>query len=85
MLYATEWCGYCAKARQFFAENHIPYQELDVEKSELGQREYQKLGGGGVPIIVINETKVIRGFDPETIIEALQPDALTRSNPQPTP
>jgi len=71
VLYATTWCGYCAKARRFFAENHIPYQELDVENSDEGRKAYQRLGGGGVPIIVINGSQVIRGFDPEAIAEAL--------------
>jgi len=71
MLYATSWCGYCAKTRRFFAENHIPYQELDVERTELGRKAYEALGAGGVPIIVVNETQVIRGFDPDAIIEAL--------------
>jgi len=73
VLYATDWCGYCAKTRRFFADNHIPYQELDVEHSELGRKEYQKLGGGGVPVIVVNDSTVIRGYDPEAIVEALRP------------
>jgi mycoredoxin len=71
LLYATQWCGYCAKARKFFATNHIPYTELDVENSEQGRIGYQKLGAGGVPIIVINQSTVIRGFDPEAINMAL--------------
>lgn len=73
VLYATDWCGYCAKTRRFFAENHIPYQELDVERSETGRKEYAQLGGGSVPIIVVNGSKVIRGYDPEAILEALSP------------
>ncbi len=76
VLYATQWCGYCAKTRKFFARNSIPYQELDVEKSEQGRIDYQKFGGGGVPIIVLNGSTVIRGFDPEAIQEALQQKTL---------
>ncbi len=71
VLYATQWCGYCAKARKYFAKNQIRYQELDVETSEQGRIAYQKMGGGGVPIIVVNGSTVIRGFDPEAIEEAL--------------
>ncbi len=71
VLYATQWCGYCAKTRKFFAKKHIAYKELDVENSEQGRIGYEKLGGGGVPIIVVNGSTVIRGYDPEAINEAL--------------
>jgi glutaredoxin len=71
VLYATTWCGYCAKTRKFFAENQIAYQELDVENSDLGRRGYEALGGGGVPIVVVGDATVIRGYDPDAIGEAL--------------
>jgi len=72
VLYATSWCGYCAKTREFFAENHIAYQELNVEDAGEGQRRYEKLGGGGIPIIVIDDTKVIHGYNPAGISQALE-------------
>ena len=71
VLYATTWCGYCAKTRRFFAKMHIAYKELDVENSEQGRIGYQRLGAGGVPIIVVNGSTVIRGYDPVAINEAL--------------
>jgi glutaredoxin len=72
VLYATSWCGYCAKTRTFFAENNIPYVEVNVEEAGDGQREYQKLGGNGVPIVVVNEKTVIHGYNPEGIKLALE-------------
>ena len=33
VLYATEWCGYCKKAREFFKQNNIAYVKYDIEKS----------------------------------------------------
>lgn len=71
VLYSTQWCGYCAKTRKFFAKNHIAYKELDVETSAQGRADYQRLGANGVPIIVVNGSTVIRGYDPESINEAL--------------
>jgi len=71
VLYATDWCGYCAKTREFFAENHIAYQELNVEDAGEGARGYQRLGGGGVPIVVVNDATVIRGYAPAAINQAL--------------
>lgn len=71
VLYATQWCGYCAKTRTFFAEHRIDYQELDVERSEAGRAGYESFGGGGVPLVVINGEAVIRGYRPDAILAAL--------------
>jgi glutaredoxin len=71
VLYSTTWCGYCAKTRQYFAENNIKYTDLDVEHSEQGRKDYERLGGNGIPIVVINKETVIHGYSPEKIIEAL--------------
>ena len=71
VLYATEWCGYCAKTRELFAKHGVDYVELDVERSEEGRRGHAGLGGGGVPVVVINDQTVIRGYRPDAILRAL--------------
>ena len=71
VLYATEWCGYCAKTRVFFADKGIDYEEFDVERSAEGRSGYERLGRGGVPIVVINDEAVIRGYRPDAILAAL--------------
>ncbi len=68
-LYATAWCGYCAKTRAFFEANAIPYREWDVERSAEGRRAFQALGGRGVPLVVVRGT-VIAGYDPEGVLAA---------------
>lgn len=70
VLYATEWCGYCARTREFFNERNIPFREYDIEKSAEGEAQYEKLGGNGVPVIVINNN-VIHGFDEGALNNAL--------------
>ena len=70
VLYATKWCGYCAKTREYFKARKVPYKEYDVENSAEGQAQYEKLGIDGVPVIVINGV-VIQGYDPEGIDKAL--------------
>lgn len=74
VLYSTTWCGYCAKTRQYFAENNISYIDLDVETSEQGRTEYQRMGGNGVPIVVVNNDTVIHGYAPDEINAALNGD-----------
>ncbi|MDD0841535.1 glutaredoxin family protein [Pseudomonas sp. Gutcm_11s] len=71
VLYATAWCGYCAKTRSFLAEQGIPYTEFDIEKSSEGRRAYDALGGRGFPLMTIGDT-VLRGYNPEGIKAALR-------------
>lgn len=71
VMYSTQSCGYCAKARRLFKQMNIVYEERDVEKSQAIAKEFKKLGGRGVPLIVIGEN-VIKGYSRERIIELLK-------------
>lgn len=64
VMYATEWCPYCRKARRYFRKNRIPFVEYDVEKSERRMREFKRLGGTGYPLILIGKRKM-QGFSAE--------------------
>ena len=70
-LYATEWCGYCQKTREFFADNDIEYVEYDIEKSAEKNQEYKELGGRGVPLVNVGGT-IIHGFDRNSIRAAIR-------------
>lgn len=72
VMYATSWCPYCAKARRFFASHGIPYTEYDIELDSRAHVEYQRVGGGGVPIILVGE-QVVHGFDERRLRRALEP------------
>jgi glutaredoxin len=61
-MYATATCGYCAKARAYFAEHGVSYEERDIEKSEQAAAEWKANGGVGTPLILIGKAK-INGFD----------------------
>ena len=71
VLYTTTWCGYCAKTRKYLAENNIKYTDFDVEHSEKGRKDYERLGRNGIPIVVINGKTFIHGYSPKKISEAL--------------
>lgn len=62
VMYATAWCPYCQKAREFFAANNIAYTEYDIEKDSRAYQHYQSLGGRGIPLIYIDEQR-LSGFD----------------------
>lgn len=64
ILYMTDWCGWCRKTRALLQEIEADFEEVDIEKSEEGRREYeQKSGGrGGIPLLDIDGT-IVRGYD----------------------
>ncbi len=68
VLYATSWCGYCDKIRALLKKNNIPYHEYDINRSDVGNRQFERLGGGGVPVMLIDGT-VVRGYSPGKILE----------------
>ncbi|MDM8347503.1 glutaredoxin family protein [Pseudomonas sp. sp1636] len=63
VLYATQWCGYCAKTRALLAEEGIAYREVDIEQSRAGQAAFQALGGRGVPLLDVRG-EIIHGYNP---------------------
>lgn len=71
VIYTTSHCGYCVKAKQYLSQKGVGYQEMNVESSQSAQDEFRKLGGNGVPLIVIGD-KRIHGFSPGEIDAALQ-------------
>ncbi len=70
VMYGTSWCGYCAKARALFEEQGVAYYEYDIEQSAVGEEQYNLLGGGGVPLMIVNN-QVIQGFKKKRILKAL--------------
>lgn len=62
VLYGAVWCGYCEQTRQLLAAHNVNYCEYDIERSAEGFRQYESLGGGGVPLMLFNG-EVIRGYN----------------------
>lgn len=61
VMYSTSWCGYCKKARIYMKSKSIPFKEYDIEKSAKARRDYDKLNGRGVPVLLIGN-KRMNGF-----------------------
>lgn len=62
VMYATAWCPYCAKARAYFKRTNTSYVEHDIERSADAHAEFKRLGGRGVPLILVGGEK-LRGFN----------------------
>lgn len=62
VMYSAEWCGVCKRAKRYFEANKISFIEYDIDKSRKAKREFQKLQGKGVPLILVGDYKMA-GFD----------------------
>lgn len=62
VMYGTRWCGYCKKARAYFAARQLAFTDLDVETDPGAKAAFERLGGRGVPVILVGDTR-INGFN----------------------
>lgn len=71
VLYGTQTCPFCAKARAYFKEKGIAYADLDVGTPGESREEFKKLGGRSVPLLLIGDRR-IDGFNASVIKAALK-------------
>ncbi len=62
IMYSATWCGVCKTAKKYFKNQGIPFREYDIEKSAKGRKDFKRLRGKGVPVILIGEQRM-DGFD----------------------
>ena len=62
---------FCDTAKGYLSQKGIEFQEKDVAQDPNALTELKKLGYMTTPVIVI-DSSVIVGFDPEKIDRALQ-------------
>lgn len=63
VMYSASWCGVCKRAMAYFKAKDIPYQDYDVENSAKGRADFKRLGGRGVPIILVGDARM-NGYSP---------------------
>ena len=70
IMYGTSSCPACKMARAYFYQHDIPYVEHDIEWSSKAKRQFRKLGGRGVPLILIGNEKFM-GWNQFVVAQAL--------------
>ena len=70
VMYGTSSCPACKMARAYFYQHDIPYVEHDIEWSSKAKRQFRKLGGRGVPLILIGNEKFM-GWNQFVVAQAL--------------
>jgi glutaredoxin-like YruB-family protein len=77
-IYSAKWCGVCKRAKKYMQERNIKFRELDIEKDSTAKREFRKLNGRGVPVILVGRQRM-NGFSPaklESMLEEVRSGAL---------
>ncbi len=71
-IYTTPTCPWCKKTKEFFKENNVEYEEIDVTTNQEAQKEMiDKSGQMGVPVIEV-DGEIIVGYDVEKLKKALK-------------
>ena len=71
-VYTTPTCPWCKKTKEFFKENNVEYEEIDVAGNQEAAKEMiDKSGQMGVPVIDI-DGQLIVGYDIDKIKKALK-------------
>ncbi|HKJ76656.1 MAG TPA: glutaredoxin domain-containing protein [Gammaproteobacteria bacterium] len=65
VLYGTDWCPHCKRARAYFKANGIPFTDYDIEKNARADRAYDRLGGESIPLIVVGD-RTMTGFSADS-------------------
>lgn len=66
VMYGTDWCPVCTKARSYFDDEGIDYVELNPEKNQNAFELYSELDANGYPVIVIGNRRIF-GLDTKEI------------------
>lgn len=71
IIYSTQLCPWCHRAKEFLEENNIDYVEIDVSSDQKKAEEMiKKSGQMGVPVLDING-QIVVGFDVDRIRKLL--------------
>jgi len=80
VMYATNWCGVCRRARQYFQQEGISFVEHNVDQDAVARAEYLRLNPRrSVPTIKVGD-EVIVGFSAQAVNRALDSAARSRFN-----
>jgi glutaredoxin len=71
VMYTTQWCPSCYRARQYFKRHSVNYIEYDIEASAENLAKFRDLGGTGIPLILVGDRRLL-GFSPRSFDELLK-------------
>jgi glutaredoxin-like protein len=60
MMYSTEWCGDCKRAKSFFDEYQVQYEDINIEEDPNGAAFVRTLNNGQriIPTIIFPDGEI---------------------------
>jgi len=60
-MYGTLWCSDCKRAKQFFGEQRVQYEFVDIDANADGMRIVEEANGGKdiIPTIIFDDGSVL--------------------------
>jgi glutaredoxin-like YruB-family protein len=72
IVYSTPTCPYCIYAKDYFKQNNVPFEDIDVTQDRSKAKEMiEKSGQMGVPVIDI-DGNILVGFQPDAFESLLK-------------
>lgn len=62
LIYSTARCPKCREVKQYLQSKKISFVEFDVEKNRRAAKEFARLNGRGVPVLIVGNTRM-DGFE----------------------
>lgn len=61
IVYSTKWCPDCKRAKTFFGEHRVQYENVDIEENPAGVEFVEKLNNGKriIPTIIFPDGKIL--------------------------
>jgi len=72
LMFSTNWCPVCARARKFFQANGLAFVDRDVDADPAASAELKRRSGGkAIPLIDIDGQQLEPGFSEQATMQAV--------------
>jgi glutaredoxin len=71
VMYSTDTCPYCARAREWLTAQELPWRDCNVDHDTQCRADYESKGSPGVPLMKVRGQWQL-GFDPSWLVQTLQ-------------
>ena len=61
LIYGSDWCGDCRRARRFLERHQIPFEWIDIEKDKEAERIVKETNHGmrSIPTIFFSDGTIL--------------------------
>jgi glutaredoxin-like protein len=73
IVYGSDWCGDCRRAKRYLNEHDIPYLWIDIEHDREGEQIVLRLNNGirSIPTIIFDDGSILVEPSNQTLSEKL--------------